>query len=373
MEWPHPAPLSVAPTAASLAATDQNMSRSLTIDGITIDDDSDCYVIAEIGHNHQGDLDKCKQLFKAAKEAGAHAVKLQKRDNRALFTKAMYDSVYNSENSYGETYGEHREFLEFGKESYQALQAYAKELEITFFSTAFDHDSADFLAELDMPAYKIASGDITNIPLIEYVARIGKPMVISTGGANMQDVQRAYDAVMAINTQVCIMQCTSGYPPKWSELNLRVIDTYRHAFPDIVIGFSAHDNGIAMPVASYMLGARMVEKHFTLNRAWKGTDQAFSLEPTGLRKMIRDLQRTRIALGDGRKQCYPSEEKPLFKMAKKMVASRDLPAGHVVTREDINFKVPNDGLPPYEIDKVVGRTLKVDLVEDQNYTLEDLT
>ncbi len=348
------------------------MSRALTIDGITIDDDSDCYVIAEIGHNHQGDLEKCKQMFKAAKECGAHAAKLQKRDNRALFTRQMYDSPYNSENAYAETYGAHREFLEFGRDEYQELQAYAKELGITFFSTAFDHKSADFLADLDMPAYKIASGDITNIPLIKYVAEIGKPMVISTGGATMMDVERAYEAVMPINSQVCIMQCTSGYPPEWSELNLKVIDTYRHDFPDIVIGFSAHDNGIAMPLVAYTLGARMIEKHFTLNRAWKGTDQAFSLEPVGLRKMVRDLERARISMGDGRKHRYPSEEKPLFKMAKKLVAARDLPAGHKVTAEDIAIKVPNDGLPPYEVDRVIGRELKHAMTEDQDFKLEDL-
>jgi N-acetylneuraminate synthase/sialic acid synthase len=348
------------------------MSRSLTIDGITIDDDSDCYVIAEIGHNHQGDLEKCKEMFKAAKECGAQAVKLQKRDNRALFTKEMYDSPYNSENAYAPTYGEHREFLEFGRDAYKELQDYAKEIGITFFSTAFDHNSADFLADLDMPAYKIASGDITNIPLIKYVAEIGKPMVISTGGATMLDVERAYEAVMPINSQVCIMQCTSGYPPEWSELNLKVIDTYRHDFPDIVIGFSAHDNGIAMPLVAYTLGARMIEKHFTLNRAWKGTDQAFSLEPVGLRKMVRDLERARISMGDGRKHRYPSEEKPLFKMAKKLVAARDLPAGHKVTREDIAIKVPNDGIPPYEIDKVIGRELKQPLGEDQDFKMENL-
>jgi N-acetylneuraminate synthase/sialic acid synthase len=347
-------------------------SPSLAIDGIEINDDSECYVIAEIGHNHQGKLEQCKQMFKAAKDCGAHAVKLQKRDNKALFTKEMYNSVYNSENAYAETYGAHREFLEFGREAYIELQAYAKELDITFFSTAFDRSSADFLADLDMPAYKIASSDITNIPLIKHVASFGKPMVISTGACSMLDVERAYEAVMPINPQVCIMQCTSGYPPEWSELNLRVIDTFRHAFPDIVIGFSAHDNGIAMPLVAYMLGARMVEKHFTLNRAWKGTDQAFSLEPTGLRKMVRDLQRTRIALGDGRKQRYPSEEKPLFKMAKKLVAARDLPAGHTIALEDVAIKVPNDGLPPYEIERVIGRTLKSPMVEDQSFTFENL-
>ena len=348
------------------------MSPTLTIDGHTISDDSDCYVIAEIGHNHQGNLDKCKELFKAAAECGAKAVKLQKRDNRALFTKDMYDSVYNSENAFAETYGAHREFLEFGRDEYTELKKYARELGVTFFSTAFDKNSADFLAELDMPAYKIASGDLTNIQLIKYVAQIGKPMVISTGGGTMEDVQRAYDAVMPINPRICIMQCTSGYPPEWEELNLRVIDTFRKSFPDIVIGFSAHDNGVAMPLVAYLLGARIVEKHFTLNRASKGTDHAFSLEPTGLRKVVRDLQRTRIALGDGRKRRYPTEEKPLSKMAKKLVAARDLPAGHVLSEEDIAIKAPNDGLPPYEIDNLIGQSLRRAYAEDEAFAHDDL-
>ncbi len=146
------------------------MARELTIDGFTINDQSDCYVIAEIGHNHQGDLEKCKEMFEVAKECGANAVKLQKRDNRTLFTRAMYDSQYHSENAFADTYGAHREKLEFGRDQYVELIAYAKKLGITFFSTAFDIPSADFLAELDMPAYKIASGDLTNTPLLKHVA-----------------------------------------------------------------------------------------------------------------------------------------------------------------------------------------------------------
>ena len=161
-----------------------------------------------------------------------------------------------------------------------------------FFSTAFDLQSADFLAELGVPAFKMASGDLKSTPLLKHVARMGKPMVISTGGAELDDVRRAYDAIMPINTQLAILQCTAGYPAAFDELDLRVIATYRQQFPDAVVGFSSHDNGIAMPVAAYMLGARVVEKHFTLNRAMKGTDHAFSLEPVGLRKMVRDLERT---------------------------------------------------------------------------------
>lgn len=346
------------------------MKREMRIGDVVIDDDNETFVIAEIGHNHQGDLQKCKDLFDAAANAGASAVKLQKRNNRVLFTKEMYDSPYNSENAYAPTYGAHREFLEFDKAQYQELQAYAKELGIIFFSTAFDIASADFLEDIDIPCYKMASGDLNNTPLLKYVAATGKPMVISTGGGSMEDVRRAYETVMPINSNICIMQCTSGYPPEFEELNLRVIETYRREFPDIVIGFSSHDNGISMPLVGYMLGARMIEKHFTLNRTWKGTDQAFSLEPPGLRRTVRDLKRARIALGDGLKRCFPSEEAPLYKMAKKLIAAKDLPAGHVLTADDIGAKAPNDGLPPWHFDSFVGKTLQVELKEDQNLSYE---
>ena len=333
------------------------MARELSIDSFTIDDDSDCYVIAEIGHNHQGSLDQCKRMFAVAKECGANAVKLQKRDNRSLFTKSMYDSPYVHRNSYGATYGEHREKLEFGRAEYEELIRHAREVGITFFSTAFDIPSADFLAELDMPAYKIASGDLTNIPLLRHVARLGKPMIISTGGGTMEDVVRAYYTIMPINRQLCILQCTSGYPAESEELNLKVIESFRQRFPDTVIGLSAHDNGISMALVGYVLGARVVEKHFTLNRAAKGTDHAFSLTPEGLHRMVRDLHRARVAVGDGIKRCYESEKAPLYKMAKTLVAAQDLPAGHVLGPDDIALKSPSTGLPAYEFDNVVGMRL----------------
>jgi N-acetylneuraminate synthase/sialic acid synthase len=318
-----------------------------------------CYVIAEIGHNHQGSVEKAHELFREAKLAGANAVKLQKRDNRALYTQAAYDRPYDNENSFGATYGEHREFLEFGLPEYRDLQAYAKEIGIDFFATAFDVASADFLQSLDVPAFKIASGDVKSTPLLEHVARFGKPMIISTGGALVEDVQRAYDTIMAINPQLGILQCTAGYPAAFEELDLRVIVQYRERFPGAVIGFSGHDSGIAMPLAAYVLGARIVEKHFTLNRAMKGTDHAFSLEPVGLRKMVRDLQRTHRALGDGRKKIYESERAPIVKMGKSLVVARDLPAGHVLTMGDIVMKSPGGGIPPYDLQNVLGRvTLK---------------
>lgn len=348
------------------------MQRQLNIDGTVINDESDCYVIAEIGHNHQGNVDKCKELFRVAQSCGANAVKLQKRDNRTLFTKDMYNSKYNSENAFGDTYGAHREFLEFGFDEYQELKRYAKELGITFFSTAFDVKSADFLARLDMPAYKIASGDLTNIPLLKYVARLGKPMVISTGGGTAEDVRRAYDAVRPINSQIAILQCSAGYPPAWEELNLRVIETFRREFPDVVVGLSSHDSGIAMALVGYVLGARIVEKHFTLNRAWKGTDHAFSLEHSGMEKLVRDLKRARLALGDGVKRRYDSEIKPLYKMAKKIVLARDLPKDHVLSLNDLAIRSPNDGMPPYEIEKLVGKRLMRAMPEEYSISLSDV-
>ena len=344
--------------------------RQLIIGNRIISDDSNAYVIAEIGHNHQGSLKTAKELFQAAADCGVDAGKLQKRDNRTLYTREMYDKPYDNENSFGATYGEHREALEFGKPEYEELQAESARLDIGFFSTAFDIRSADFLAELNTPAYKIASGDLKNIPLLRHVAKIGKPMIVSTGGGTMDDVQRSYETIMPINPRLCLMQCTCGYPAEFAELDLRVIATYREKFPEVVIGYSGHDNGIAMPVAAYMLGARIIEKHFTLNRAMKGTDHRFSLEPVGMKKMIRDLQRVRMALGDGRKKVYASEASPVLKMGKKLVAARDLPSGHVLTAGDIAIKSPGDGLPPYYLDQVLGQSLTRDVRADQSLTLE---
>ena len=346
--------------------------RQLTLAGHRIADDTDCYVIAEIGHNHQGDLAKARQLFLRAKECGVHAVKLQKRDNRSLYTSAMYNRPYEHENSFGRTYGEHREVLEFGRSEYSHLQEYARELGLTFFATAFDIPSADLLESLDMPAYKIASGDIRNLPLLRHVARLQKPIIISTGGATLSDIDRACEAIVPINRQLCILQCTATYPTEPEEMNLRVIETLRARFPELVIGLSDHYNGIAMAVVAYMLGARVIEKHFTLNHTWKGTDHALSLEPIGMQKMIRDLHRAHVALGDGVKRVIPSEAGAVMKMGKKLVASRRLPAGHVLAERDIAIKSPGDGLPPTELDRVVGRALTQPIEADDSITLDIL-
>ncbi|MEE8428523.1 MAG: N-acetylneuraminate synthase family protein [Gammaproteobacteria bacterium] len=346
--------------------------RQLLIDGKIIQDSGPCYVIAEIGHNHQGRLETAKEMFRVAKESGADAVKLQKRNNQQLYTREAYNKSYDNVNSFGTTYGTHREFLEFGWVEYKELVDYADEIGITILATAFDFSSADFLAKLDLPAFKIASGDLRNIPLITHIAKFQKPIILSTGGGAMEDVNRAYDAIMPINQKLCILQCTAGYPADFSELNLRVISTYRERFPNIVVGLSSHDNGIAMAVAAYMLGARVIEKHFTLNHTWKGTDHAFSLEPTGFRKMVRDLNRLSVAIGDGAKRIYETEIAPITKMGKKLVAARDMPPGYTIRREDIAIKSPGDGLQPYDIEKVIGRVTYQALQADDDISFEVL-
>lgn len=347
-------------------------NRTMQIGATKISDSSDCFVIAELGHNHQGDIDLAKKMITTAALAGAHAVKLQKRNNRDLFTRAFYEKPYESENSYGVTYGEHREYLEFGRDEYLELQNHAENSGVQFFATAFDFASADFLAELNVPAFKIASGDLTNIPLIEYVASFGKPLILSSGGGTIEDVDRAVNSLMKIGVDFCMMQCTAGYPPAWDELNLKVIETFRDRYKEIVVGFSSHDNGISMGLVGYVLGARIIEKHFTLNRAFKGTDHAFSLEPQGLQKMVRDLRRAKLALGDGAKTQYESERAPLTKMGKKLVFAANLKKGSVLRREHISIKSPGGGLFPYQIDQVVGRTTAKQVFSDDDICVEDL-
>jgi len=347
-----------------------NMKREIILDRKHINDQSDCYVIAEIGHNHQGSLEQCKRLFRRAKDCGADAVKLQKRDNKSLYSKSKYNQPYDNPNSFGATYGEHREFLEFGEEEYLELKEYAQHLEVTFFATPFDFHSADFLEGLDLPLYKMASGDLKNIPLIKHVASFGKPVIISTGGGSIEDVRRIYNEIMPINDQLAILQCTSAYPAQPDQLNLRVIEAYRKMFPDIVIGYSGHDNGIVMPVVAYMLGARIVEKHFTLDRTMKGTDHAFSLSPTGLEHMVRDLHRARQALGIDEKKTIEAELAPLVKMGKKLVAARALPEGHRLMVDDIAIKSPGDGLPPYELDNILGKKLLRSVEEEDDILFE---
>jgi N-acetylneuraminate synthase/sialic acid synthase len=195
-------------------------------------------------------------------------------------------------------------------------------------------------------------------------------MFVSTGASSLDDVRRAYDAVRPLNDQIAILQCTAEYPSDHRDMNLNVVKTYLQEFPDTIVGLSDHDNGIAMALVAYVLGARVIEKHFTLNRAWKGTDHAFSLEPEGLRKLVRDIRRASVAMGDGVKRVYEKEGPARLKMSKKIVAACDLPKGHVIAMADLAFKSPGDGLAPYETSRLLGKPLKRAVQEDEALSLD---
>ncbi len=319
------------------------------------------YIIAEIGHNHGGDLQRCLQMFKVAKECGVDAVKLQKRDNKRLFTKSIYDSPYDNENSYGKTYGEHREALEFDFDQYSELMGYSKELNLDFFATAFDFESVDFLEKLGVKAYKIASGDLLNTPLQKYIAQTGKRIYLSTGGGTFEDIQRAYNNITALNFNLVIMQCTASYPADVEDMHLGVIPRLIEKY-NLPIGLSDHYDGILMSAIAYMLGARVFEKHFTLHHTWKGTDQAFSLEPIGMRKLVRDLNKIELAMKSD-KILLECEKKPLYKMGKKLITSRKMTVGEILTASDVRIVSPNDGIPPYELDNMLGHKINFSLDE----------
>ena len=335
-------------------------------------DKDKAFVTAEIGGNHCGSVDRAIELIKSAKYCGADAVKFQKRSNKSLFTKELYDEPYDNKNSYGKTYGEHREYLEFGKEENRILKDVCEEIDINFFATPFDFESVDFLSEFDLPAYKIASADIINPMLVEYVAKLGKPIVLSTGGGTMTDIRRMVDIILPINDQLVILHCTASYPVLYHDMNLNVIPKLIKEFPNQIIGLSDHENGAHAASLAYYLGARVFEKHFTLNRAWKGTDHSFSLESRGLTKLIRNLSRIPGLLGDGEKKLLPCEEKPLYKMRKSIVAKTDLNEDVVLNYEHIDYKCPGGGLEPYKVVDIIGKTLSRELKKDSYIKLEEL-
>lgn len=344
--------------------------RSLQIGDYEISDATAPFVIAEVGHNHQGSIELCERIFDAAADAGAHAVKLQKRFNKTLYTPDFFDSPYQGPTSFGETYGLHREALEFGFDQYRHLQNYAKSKNLVFFATAFDFKSVDFLEELGVPAIKLASGDLKSLPLIRYAHKTGIPLIMSTGGATWLDID---NAVACVNPKrVAILQCTAAYPAEAENMDLRVIQSMRERYSETVIGLSSHDRGIAFSTVATALGARIIEKHFTLDRAMKGTDHAFSLEPTGMAKMVRDLSLVVKALGSGEKQFHEVEKGGIRKMGKMIVFSKSLPSGHTITEQDLEIRSPMDGVSASSWDKVIGRRLRKEVQALEPLNLENL-
>ncbi|MBO83606.1 MAG: N-acetylneuraminate synthase [Actinobacteria bacterium] len=348
------------------------MTREIIFNNTLVNDASKCFVIAEIGNNHQGSLENAKKLVVAAQKSGASAVKFQKRNNKEIFTNEMFTSSYVGPQSFAATYGEHRDKLELSDDDFNKLFDFSKKQGITFFATPFDLRSADFLNDLGVPCFKVASGDLTNIPLIEKIAKFNKPMIISTGASDFWEVENTVKCATELNSQIILMQCTSIYPAKPATINLNVIRTYRKKFSNIVIGYSGHDAGITIPVAAYALGARFIEKHFTLDRTQKGTDHQFSLTPELMKYLVDELESVRLSLGDGNKVLLSEEKLARYKMGKKIVAKRKIKEGTYISLEDLEFKSPGDGIPPNQLESVLGKKITREYFKEETLELKDL-
>ncbi|MBI4495229.1 MAG: N-acetylneuraminate synthase family protein [Chloroflexi bacterium] len=328
-----------------------------------VGDGQPCFVIAEGGVNHNGSEELAGRLIRIAAEARADAVKFQKRSVRDILTRAALERPYLSPNSFGSTYGEHRQKLELDEEVWWRLKELTQDLGLVFLGSAWDKRSGDFLDELGVPAFKVASADLTNLDLLEHLARKGKPMLVSTGMSTMAEVAEAVACVRRCNDQLVLLQCTSTYPSSFDEVNLRVMRTYREAF-DVLVGYSGHERGIAVSEAAATLGACVIERHFTVDRTLPGPDHAASLEPLGLQKLVRDIRNIERALGSATKTIMPSEQPVRERLAKSVVARAGIPAGTVITEDMLALKGPGNGIPANRLRHVVGRIAPIDVPED---------
>ncbi len=324
--------------------------------------ETEIFVIAELGSNHNGDPDLCERMIIEAAACGVDAVKMQKRNNRAMFTKAAYDRPYDNDVSYGKTYGEHREHLDwFGEAEFKRFQAVAKKHGVIFFATPFEEESADFLNNLGVPMFKIASCDASNLPLIKYVTAFGKPILISTGGCTERDLWALKIALKDI--PYVPLHCVSTYPNQDGQLNLRAIKTMKAIFGDRPVGFSSHHPGLLPIYLARMMGASLFEVHFTLNRGFRGTDHGFSMEPAGLRKISKDLRRIEVMLGSDEKKVLEAEKGGFIdKMGKGLYLKKAKKAGEIVSKTDVLVKSPaQNGLKPAEIDEIDGKIVINDI------------
>ena len=307
------------------------MFKEITSDGTP-------FVIAEVGQNHQGELDTAIEYIRVFAREGADAIKFQTRNNRYLFSADSYNAPYASENAFAETYGAHREKLELKTEWLSILKSECVKHGVKFMSTPFDEPSLAVLEDVDVDILKVASFDIGNLPFIDRIARLGKPIVMSIGGGNSDQIRSSVDAILRRNNELAILHCVSEYPCEYNRLGLDNIENLINKFPNCIIGSSDHFSGILSGPVAYLKGARVFEKHVTLNRALKGTDHSFALEPEGFRKFSRDLKRIRHMLPP--KPVSDLGNEPVFKkLGKSLVAFRDIKAGEKLTLENLSGKI----------------------------------
>ena len=345
--------------------------RSVRIDRFQIGAGSPTFIIAEAGVNHNGDVGMARQLVDVAVEAGADAVKFQTYDSGRLFTRNAPQADYQLQNTgTAQSQFDMMHPLELSPESHRELMAYCEERGILFLSSPFEEASADFLADLGVAAYKIPSGEINNLPYLAHIARKGKPMIVSTGMSSLGEVDEAVHTIRGAGNQgFVLLHCVSNYPADPADANLRAMQTMASAF-NVPVGFSDHTNGTEVAVAAVAMGARVVEKHFTLDRGLPGPDHLASLEPDELKLLVRQIRAAELALGDGFKRCAESEQNTRDVARKSLVATQVLVAGTVLTEELVTAKRPGTGITPNHREWVLGRRLNRDVEEDEPLTLE---
>jgi N-acetylneuraminate synthase len=350
-----------------------DVMQAVVAGGRRIGPGSPCFIIAEVGVNHNGRLDLALQSIDVAKEAGADAVKFQTFRAERLVTRTAPTARYQTENlGVVKSQFEMLKELELSDADHDRIVAHCRDSGIQFMSTPFDEDSATLLQGLGMDLFKVPSGELTNLPLLRHIAGFGKPMVISTGMSTLGDVEAAVSAVEAVgNRQIVLLHCVSNYPAAAADVNLRAMLSMRAAF-GLPVGYSDHTLGIEVGLASVALGACVLEKHFTLDRSLPGPDHRASAEPAELRRLIDGVRTVEAALGAGRKAPCASEVDTAKAARKSLVAATDMPAGTLLTEELIAIRRPGTGLPPAMKPWLVSRTLRVNVAAGDLLRLEDV-
>jgi len=326
-------------------------------------------IIAEAGVNHNGSIKIAKQLIDVAAESGADLVKFQTFTASAVATKNAQKADYQEKTTLpSESQHEMISKLELSRDMHETLIAYCKKCEIGFFSTGFDAQSVNMLVELGQQRFKIPSGEITNLPYIRHIGEMGKPVIMSTGMATLDEVRVAMDILLEAGIakdDITILHCNTEYPTPMEDVNLRAMLAIQDEL-GVKVGYSDHTIGIEIPVAAVALGATVIEKHFTLDRNYPGPDHAASLEPDELKAMISAIRNIERAMGDGIKKPSPSEAKNLPIARRSIVAATTIRKGEYFTEDNLAVKRPGTGISPMEWDRVVGG------VADRKYLKDDL-
>lgn len=312
------------------------------------------YFIAEIGLCHNGSVDIAKALIDLAADAGADAVKFQKRTVDDLATPDVLAAEDRRFPSFGRTYREVREHIEFGRDEYDAVFAHAKKRNIPCFVTPFDETALHFLDRYDVPAYKLASHSLTDLPLLREVAKKGKPVVLSTGMASLDELDEGWRVLRDAGIPMALLHCVSSYPTQLEQANLKAIDTLEARYGEVT-GFSGHERGFLVTLAAAARGARVIERHVTLDHSLEGFDHVIALDPPEMRSLVGQLRQIEKMLGTGAK-ALADEERPTREKYRRSIAARsEIREGELITPDKVIMLNPGTGLPPRSLPDVVGR------------------